>query len=61
MKARGNTRKILKNVEEVEKMIGLAKSLHDNDRDPQAHSKAQQALEKALELCYETRSLYDPL
>lgn len=61
MKARGNTKLILKKVSEIQKLIGNAKSLHDNDRDTDAHSLAQKQLEEAFKLCVEIRGMYDAI
>ncbi|WCK57507.1 hypothetical protein PP175_25920 (plasmid) [Aneurinibacillus sp. Ricciae_BoGa-3] len=61
MKARGNTKIILEKVNEIQKLVGHAKSLHENDRDTDAHSLAQEKLQKAFQLCVEIRNIYDAI
>jgi hypothetical protein len=48
-------------VGEIQKLIGSAKGLHDNDRDQVGHAIAQKQLEKAHELCIRIRNMYDPV
>ncbi|GMX64517.1 hypothetical protein Elgi_37860 [Paenibacillus elgii] len=61
MKARGNTKIILEKIGRIQNLVGEAKGLHDNDRDPFSHELAQKKLEEAFMLCVEIRNLYDPL
>ena len=49
--ARGNTRKIIVMVGDVQTLIGRAKGDVMNDRDPNSMDKILPALEKAFELC----------
>jgi hypothetical protein len=61
MKARGNTKVIIQKVGEIQNLLGRAKALHDDDRSPNSHEKAQKALNEAFELCLEIRNMYDPV
>ena len=61
MIAKGNTRKIIRMVNEVDDLIGRAHALHANDRDPNGFEKAQNCLIDALGLCRDIRDMYDPV
>ena len=61
MKARGNVKKILLMVGEIQDLVGDARGLHWNDRDDNAFALAQNKLEQALNLCVEATSMYDPI
>lgn len=61
MNPRGNTRIIIQKVGEIQKLVGEAKALHDNDRDKNGHYLAQKKLDEAHELCIEIRNMYDPI
>jgi hypothetical protein len=61
MKARGNVKTIIEKIGKVQNLVGRAKALHDDDRSPNAHEKAQNALDEAFELCLEIRNMYDPI
>lgn len=54
-----NRRQLLKVVSELQSLIGHAKALHANDRDPNGFENAQDLLEAALNLCHQARS-FDP-
>lgn len=61
MKARGNTRSILKKVEAIQILIGRADAGYMNDRSSDRAEKVRESLKKAHELCIEIRGMYDPL
>ncbi|WP_103108584.1 hypothetical protein [Brevibacillus reuszeri] len=61
MKPRGKTREIIKLVDEIQTLVGNAKSLHDDDQNRDGHAMAQQQLEKAFEKCIQIRGMYDPI
>ena len=60
MKARGNTRKLLIALGQVQDAVGQARTVARNDRDPDQLAHLLEALERASNLCVEARSLYDP-
>jgi hypothetical protein len=59
-RARGEVRRLLAIISEVQGKIGMAKSWHDNDRSRQAHENGQNLLNEAFQLCLEATSDYDP-
>lgn len=59
--ARGEVRRLIKVIGELQNKIGMAKSHHDNDRDMMAFEKGQRLLEEAFELCIKTTGDYDPV
>jgi len=59
-KAKGETRKLLKVIIDLQGKIGYAKGLHYNDRSQTAFEQAQDILQQAFELCVETTGDYDP-
>ncbi|MFL1672572.1 hypothetical protein [Paenibacillus dendritiformis] len=61
MKARGNTKVILQKVTEIQRLVGEAKGLHDDDQNPMGHQLAQEKLVTAFDLCVEIRDMYDPV
>ena len=61
MKARGETRKLLIVIGELQSLIGTARALHENDRDPMGYTRGQNALSKAFELCLDATSRYEPI
>ena len=61
MIARGNVRRIVHMVGEMQNLIGYAHGNHQNDRDPDGFEKAQKALGEAFDLCVQIRGMYDPL
>jgi len=61
MKARGQVRKMLIVIGELQSLIAYARSEHYNDRSQMAFVNGQNALEKAFQLCVDTTSEYDPI
>lgn len=59
--ARGNVRKILIKVGEIQSLVGAARGQALNDRDPYMMDKLIPSLEKAFELCLEIRGEYEPV
>ncbi|MET3505524.1 hypothetical protein [Halalkalibacter oceani] len=59
MKARGNTKIILKKVEEIQFLIGYANQNIMNDQDINSIEQAQKQLNKAHEICIDIRSMYE--
>lgn len=59
-KAKGETRKLLKVIIDLQEKIGYAKGLHYNDRSQTAFEQAQDILQQAIDLCIETTADYDP-
>lgn len=57
MKARGNTKIILEKVGEIENFVDKAKSCIDTKEQ----YAIRKQLEQALKLCFEIRSMYDPI
>jgi hypothetical protein len=57
--ARGNIRKILLMVQEIQGLIGKARNNHQNDRDPQGFEKGQEQLQQAFDLCIKITDMYD--
>ena len=58
--AKGQVKKLLQVLGEVQSLIGNAKVSHYNDRDRNAFVEAQEKLEKAFNLCVEASSEYYP-
>jgi hypothetical protein len=61
MKARGQVRKLLIAIRELQSLIGTAKAFHENDRDPNGYVKGQAALTHAFELCLDATGGYEPM
>lgn len=61
MKARGNTKAILKKVMHIQNLVGEAKGLHQDDRNQEGYVQAQKKLDEAFAICLEITELYDPL
>jgi len=59
-RARGEVRRMLIAISEVQTMIGAAKSWHENDRSPHAWENGQKLLIEAFQLCISIASDYDP-
>jgi hypothetical protein len=59
--ARGNVRKLLLVINQIQDMSGQAWHYHQNDRDPNGFEKGQKLLEKINALCIETTGLYAPI
>ena len=59
--ARGETRKLLVIISELQGMIGMARGLHYADTDPHGFENAQKLLDKAFELCVQATSPYFPV
>ena len=56
--ARGNTRKIIVMVGEIQSLVSSSKGHVMNDRDPNSMDKILPALDKAFELCLEITGMY---
>jgi hypothetical protein len=61
MKARGEVRRLLIIIGELQSLIGCAKSNHENDRDPMSYENGQKQLREAFELCISATSKYEPI
>lgn len=61
MKATGNTKIIIKTVNEIQNLIGEARGLHYDDKDPHAFLLAQKKLQEAFDLCVKITGMYDPI
>lgn len=61
MKARGNVRKLLVIVGEIQNKVGEATGVARNDRDPEQLDKLCKLLDDAFNLCLDARSRYDPI
>jgi len=61
VKARGNTRKLLKMVDEIQGHVSVAKGLAWDDRSTDRMKPLQDELDKAFELCVEITSMYEPV
>ena len=61
MKAKGNTKKILQKVGEIQDLVGLAMANHANDKNTDAYEKGQEQLKKAFDICLEITGMYDPI
>lgn len=57
MKPRGNTKKIIQKVGEIQNLVGKAGGYIDTKEQ----YKIRAELEKALKLCIEIRDMYDPI
>lgn len=60
MMAKGNTKKILQKVGEIQDLIGLAIANHANDRSTEAYENGQEQLKMAFDICLEITDMYDP-
>lgn len=58
---RGEARKLLIVIGRLQSMIGSARGLHENDRDPMGYEMAQRKLSEAFELCVATTGKYPPV
>lgn len=58
--ARGEMKQVIRNVAEIQSLIGRAIGMHEADRDPNGFRLAQAALREAFELCIETAGAYYP-
>jgi hypothetical protein len=61
MKARGQVRKLLIVIGELQSLVGTARAFHENDRDPNGYVNGQDALTRAFELCLDATSEYEPI
>jgi len=61
MKARGEVRRLLIVIGELQSLIGSAETNHNNDRDQMGFQNGQIALRKAFQLCIEATSKYEPI
>lgn len=59
--ARGDVRKLLQVLGEVQTLTGSAHALHYNDRDQNAFGEAQAMLDVAFNLCVAATSDYHPV
>ncbi len=57
--ARGDARKLLQVLGEVQSLVGSARNDHYNDRSRIAFERAQKNLARAFDLCVAARSEYD--
>ena len=57
--ARGNTRKLLKKVNNIQDLVSEAIGLHFDDQDRNGFEKAQKLLQKAFDLCIEITGEYE--
>lgn len=60
-KARGEVRRLLIVINELQSMIGNAQEYHGNDRDRNGFEKGQKILRKAFDLCVNTTGDYEPI
>lgn len=60
-RARGEARRLLVVIGELQGMIGEAIGQHYNDRSPSSFEKGQRLLEKAFKICIQATSDYDPV
>ena len=58
---RGNTRKLILYLGDIQTLIGRAKNSALNDRDTNQLEHVLEALEEAFNLCVEARSFYSPI
>ena len=59
--ARGDIRKLLTIIGEIQDRVGMAKSWHENDRDPSAWERGQELLQEAFDLCIVATSPFYPV
>lgn len=59
--ARGNTRKIVKLVGEIQNLVGGAKGTVLNDRNPFMMDDLLPMLDKAFDLCLEVTGMYEQI
>ena len=59
--ARGEIRKLIVIISELQGKIGMARGLHYADTDPHGFEKAQRLLEEAFDLCVHATSPYFPV
>jgi hypothetical protein len=59
-KARGEVKRLLRIIGDLQSKVGYARSLHYNDRSQTAFGEAQNILKEAFDLCVKTTSDYDP-
>ncbi len=59
--ARGDMRKLLIAIGEIQQLIGNARGLHDDDQNPRGFEDGQKQLHKAFELCVTATSEYYPV
>ena len=58
--ARGQTKRLLIAISEIQTLIGSAHNKHFNDRSQSAFAEAQAELERAFRLCVDATSEFDP-
>lgn len=59
--AKGNTRKIVKLVGEIQSLVGRSKGTVLNDRNPNMMDDLLPMLDKAFDLCLEITGMYEPI
>ena len=59
-RARGEVKKLLIMILEVQNLVGKARGLHQNDRSQTSFEEAQNCLERAFALCVQATELFDP-
>ncbi len=59
--ARGNTRKIVKLVGEIQTLVGSAKGTVLNDRNPNMMDDLLPMLDRAFGLCLDVTGMYEPI
>jgi hypothetical protein len=60
-KAKGEVKKLIVALGEIQNLVGKAKGSLWNDRDANSLEEASDALDKAFEICLKHRNQYDPL
>lgn len=59
--ARGEVKRLLTVIGEIQGKVGMARQWHFNDRQPGAFEKAQNLLQEAFDLCIQATSDYAPV
>ena len=58
---RGNSRKLILCLGDIQFLIGSARGAAMNDRDTNRMTHVLEALDKAFQLCLDARGLYSPI
>lgn len=59
--ARGNTRRIIMKVGEIQQLVGVARGAAWDDRNPDRMERLISALDRAHELCIDITGMYAPV
>ena len=59
-KARGQTKKLLTTIRELQTLAGRAKAIYQNDRDRYTADKLVPVLDEMFDKCLEASSEYEP-